>query len=62
MLAERMVVVVVHSELVECWFMAEVMVHCKIRLAVFPSPAGMSLTTPSLVGNNLIFPGQGEFG
>ncbi len=36
--------------------------HCKKRLAVFPSPAGMSLTKLSLVGNNLIIPGQGEFG
>jgi hypothetical protein len=36
--------------------------HCKKRLAVFPSPAGMSLTKLSLAGNNLIIPGQGEFG
>jgi hypothetical protein len=34
----------------------------KKRLAVFPSPAGMSLTKLSLAGNNLILPGQGEFG
>ncbi len=27
-------------------------VHCKKRLAVFPSPAGMSLTKLSLGGNN----------
>jgi hypothetical protein len=27
-----------------------------------PSPAGMSLTKLSLVGNTLIFPSQGEFG
>jgi hypothetical protein len=32
--------------------------HCKKRLAVFPSPAGMSLTKLSLGGNNLIIPGQ----
>jgi hypothetical protein len=32
------------------------------RLAIFPSPAGMSLTEFSLAGNNLIIPGQGEFG
>jgi len=32
--------------------------HCKKRLAVFPSPAGMSLTKLSLAGNNLIIPGQ----
>jgi hypothetical protein len=28
----------------------------------FPSPAGMSLTKLSLAGNNLIIPGQVEFG
>ncbi len=33
--------------------------HCKTRLAVFLSPAGMSLT---LAENNLIIPGRGEFG
>jgi hypothetical protein len=38
------------------------LVHCKKRLAIFPSPAGMSLTKLSLAGNNLIIPGQGEFG
>ncbi len=37
-------------------------IHCKKRLAVFPSPAGMSLTILSLAGKNQIFPGQGEFG
>jgi hypothetical protein len=37
-------------------------IHCKKTLAVFPSPAGMSLTKLSLDGNNLIFPVQGEFG
>jgi hypothetical protein len=31
------------------------------RLAIFPSPALMSLTKLSLAGNNLIIPGQGEF-
>ncbi len=36
--------------------------HCKKLLAIFPSPAGMSLTKLSLAGNNLIIPGQGEFG
>ncbi len=36
--------------------------HCKKELAVFPSPAGMSLTKLFLGGNNLIFPAQGEFG
>jgi hypothetical protein len=36
--------------------------HCKKGLAVFPSPAGMSLIKLSLGGNNLIFPAQGEFG
>jgi hypothetical protein len=27
-------------------------IHCKKSLALFPSPAGMSLTKPSLVGKN----------
>jgi hypothetical protein len=27
-------------------------IHCKKRLAVFPSPAGMSLTKLSLAGNS----------
>ncbi len=36
--------------------------HCKKSLTVFPSLARMSLTKLSLAGNNLIFPGQGEFG
>jgi hypothetical protein len=35
--------------------------HCKKMLAIFPSPAGMSLTKLSLGGKNLIFPAQGEF-
>jgi hypothetical protein len=34
-------------------------IHCKKELAVFPSPAGMSLIKLFLGGN---FPGQGEFG
>ncbi len=34
----------------------------KKRLAIFPSPAGMSLTKLSLARNNLIFSDQGEFG
>jgi hypothetical protein len=33
----------------------------KKRLAIFPSPAGMSLTKLYLAGKNLIIPGQGEF-
>jgi hypothetical protein len=28
--------------------------HCKKRLTIFPSPAGMSQTKPSLAGNNYI--------
>jgi hypothetical protein len=32
------------------------------RLLFSPSPAGMSLTKLSLAGNNLIIPGQIEFG
>jgi hypothetical protein len=37
-------------------------VSCKKKFATFPSLAGMSLIKPSLAGNNLIIPGQGEFG
>jgi hypothetical protein len=37
-------------------------IHCKKRISFFPSPAGMSLTKLSLVGNNLILPGQEDFG
>jgi hypothetical protein len=36
--------------------------HCKKGLAVFPSPAGMSLIKLFLGGNNLVFPAQREFG
>ncbi len=36
--------------------------HCKKRVAVFPSPDGMSLTKLPLAWNNLIIPGQGEYG
>jgi hypothetical protein len=39
-----------------------VYIHCKKRLAIFPSPAGMSPTKPSLAGDTLIFPQQREFG
>ncbi len=38
------------------------MQHCKKRLAVFPSPAGMSLIKLSLTGNDLIISGLEEFG
>jgi len=34
--------------------------HCKKGLAIFPSPAGMSLTILSLVGNNLPSPSPGK--
>ncbi len=36
--------------------------HCKKGLAIFPSPAGRSLTRLSLAGNNLFIPCHGEFG
>jgi hypothetical protein len=36
--------------------------HCKKSLAVFPPPAGMSLTKLSLDGNNLNIPIAGKFG
>jgi hypothetical protein len=32
--------------------------HCKKRLQIFPSPAGMSLAKLSLAGIKLIFPDQ----
>jgi len=35
-------------------------VHCKKGLAMFPSPAGMSLTKLSLAGNNLPSPSPGK--
>ncbi len=37
-------------------------IHCKKKLAIFPSPAGMSRTKLFLAENNLITPVQGEFG
>jgi hypothetical protein len=37
-------------------------IHCKKKVIVFPSLAGMPLTKLSLTGKNLIIPGQGEFG
>jgi len=37
-------------------------VHCKKGVAVFPSPAGMSLTELSLAGNNLPNLVPGRFG
>jgi hypothetical protein len=36
--------------------------HCKKRLVIFPSPAGMSLTKLSLARKNSIISGQEEFG
>jgi hypothetical protein len=41
---------------------SEFSLHFKESFEVFPSPAGMSLTKLFLAGNNLIIPGQGEFG
>jgi hypothetical protein len=35
--------------------------HCKKRLTIFPSPAGMSLSKLSLDLKNYIIPAQGEF-
>jgi hypothetical protein len=34
----------------------------RLRLANFPSPAGMSFSKLLLAGNNLFIPDQGEFG
>ncbi len=42
-----------------CFRNRNVYVHCKKKLSFLPSPARMPLT---LAGNNLIIPGQGEFG
>ncbi len=41
-----------------------VLVPCTVnkRLAIFPFPAGMSLTKLSLALNHLVIPGQGDFG
>ncbi len=36
--------------------MSRMIRHCKKRLAIFPSPGGMSPTKLSLAGNNLIIP------
>ncbi len=44
------------------WVSAPERLHCKKRLAVFSSPAGMSLTKLSLAKNILIIPAQGGFG
>jgi hypothetical protein len=44
------------------YFYNRVSIHCKKRFAIFPSPAGMSLTTLYLDGNNEIIPVQREFG
>jgi hypothetical protein len=41
---------------------SEANVHFKKGLAVFPSPAWMSLTKLFMSVNNLVFPAQGEFG
>ncbi len=43
-------------------YFQNLILHCKKRLAIFPSPAGMSLTKLSLGGNNQIIPAQDEFG
>jgi hypothetical protein len=35
--------------------------HCIKRLAIFPSPAGMSISKLSYARHNFFIPGQGEF-
>jgi hypothetical protein len=45
-----------------CWSPPPLKLHCKKKLAIFPSPAGMSLTKLSLGGKNFIIPAQEEFG
>ncbi len=37
------------------------LIHCKKKVSLFPSPAGMSMTKLSLGRNNQIIPVQGEF-
>ncbi len=49
---------ILHKEI----FLPKVVYTVKKMLTVFLSPVGMSLTKLFLAGNNLIFPGQGEFG
>ncbi len=52
-----------HNELSQrCMHLCFIGLHCKKRWSIFPSPAGISLTTLSLAGINLIYPDQGEFG
>jgi hypothetical protein len=42
----------------------KIVLHCKRRLSIFPSPAGMPQPNSKLdlAGKNKIIPGQGEFG
>jgi hypothetical protein len=47
--------------LLRLWYWQSDALHCNKRLAIFPSPAGMSLTKLALAGYNLIIPDQGEF-
>ncbi len=41
---------------------ATFMLHCKKGWAIFPPPAGRSVTKLSVARNNLINPGMGEYG
>ncbi len=43
--------------LIKCW-VTHRGIHCITGLAVYPSPAGMSLTKFSLIGNNLLLPAR----
>ncbi len=52
---------ILHSSSPIILFLQEMCLHCKKGLAVFPSPAGMSLIKLFLGGNNLVFPAQREF-
>ncbi len=53
---------VVQHSFFSSWFGQVFCIHCRKRLAIFPSPDGMSLAKLSLMGNTVIIPGQGEFG
>jgi hypothetical protein len=53
---------IAHSERSFDWILRIRQLHCKKRLAVFPSPAGI-ITYQTLPGwENLFIAGQGEFG
>jgi hypothetical protein len=54
-------VMAAHAFQIQVWHTSTDL-HCKKRLAVFPSPAGMSQTKLFLDNSIKIIPGRGEFG